>query len=225
MRRELAIGLLAGIGVLLLQPKSVPWPNWLAELAAEVPTGSADRDAFLRYLLRWIAGESGGNPCSQGKSQEAGIFQIDFDNRAKYGTTYAQEREGCEGSRLVQLLSPEQRRRRVAAGVAMVREAIGIAVRVTTGHGLAWPAADLWTLAKLYHNLPVLVRSWLPLAAQRGHASSWDDFASWVRSVPDVAAAMAIDRQAGYDPAKRQGAAPYWPLGRLLANAERVGRG
>ena len=217
---------LLGIGVLMsltTPSRPLPWPSFESELEAEVPPTEADRYAFLAYLRRWIASESAGNPCATGLPQEGGIFQVYFDKPRKYGASLAELRAGCAGNKLVQLLTPSQRRLQVSSGVAMVREALQLVADELRRLQLSWNAVDRRTLAKLYFGLPAFIY-WLRIAAREGNASSWDAFRQWATpSLETADAARVVDERAGL--AVGHGAAPFWPLERFFRGAQLVGRG
>lgn len=192
--------------------------KWLPDLAAQVPSDTPNREQFVRFLLRWIAIESGGNPYSIGNVREVGIWQIYFpdDRPVQYGVT----REALHPPDGAELTEP-QRQLQVSTGLAMVAEYMRRATELLAHAGLEWRTTDQYVLAKLYHNLPALY-AWFPIAARQGHAVDWDGFAAWLRGVTH-AEAMAIDRQVGFRAGG--GAAPYWPFARYASNAERAGRG
>lgn len=191
--------------------------EWLPDIAEQVPQGTQDREDFILYLLRWIAIESGGDPGAIGSPREVGIFQIFFpDDQPRYGATRG-------GLRATGALDAAGRRLQVSAGIAMVVEAISRARARLASTGQSWSTQDLWALAKLYHNLPALY-AWFPIAARGGNAASWHAFRSWLTGVTRQGA-IALDRQAGYDPDRGQGAARYWPVDRFAANAERAAHG
>lgn len=197
-------------------PSSPQWQPYLDELAGDVP---------VDFLLRWIARESAGNPCAVGSlgqlqrdgyAREAGIGQLYFEtsDQRVFGSTSSELRAYCTpGTQSVSRdLTDEECRAQVVGLVAMATSYGQRARSALAAIGAEWQDEDVWTLAKLYHGLPALPRSFLPAGAAAGMTSDWTTWRAWLLSL-DSDAVSAIDR----------GAAPYMPFGRIIQNAEYTG--
>lgn len=199
------------------------WDDILEELRGELP---------LEFLQRWIAKESGGNACatgSYGGPWEVGIGQLYFDRdqetARQYGATLSELRSYCDGTsqRQSRKMSDDERRLNVSATLIGPANAyLSIARQRLTSIGAAWTEEDTLCLAKLYHALPVLVTAHLSVANEDGNAYSWDAYRGYVGNMTRDEV-LEFDRRAGYTPPG--GAAAYWPLDRLFANAQYTGRG
>lgn len=184
--------------------------------------------AMLPYLARWMEKESGGDPCATGAwggPWEAGIGQIYFERRDQrvYGVTLDELRDCCEATDAACKPSDASKRANASSLIAMAKDCIGTARRALQRSGLTWEEGDVLSLAKLQHNLPVLI-TYLGLAAQDGMARDWDSFRAYIGGMTR-AQAEDMDRRAGYEPTRREGASRYHPLDRLFVNAQYVGRG
>jgi hypothetical protein len=203
-----------------------PVPDSWSELLYEL-RGDVDAD----FLSRWIARESGGNPCSKGSwggPWEAGIGQLYFDktqrNSTVFGVTLDDLRAACvmDSQEIATELTYEQRQVQVASLVAMASKYLSIARERLQAIGEVWSDVDIQCLAKLYHALPVLVSGHLSVASRDGHTSSWEAYSSYMSTMTRDGV-VAMDRVAGYEAGS--GAAPFFPIARLFVNASTVGRG
>jgi hypothetical protein len=197
-------------------PSSPEWTTLLEELRGDIP---------LPFLLRWIARESGGNPCSVGSTsqlqrdgwaREAGIGQLYFEsvNQRVYGVTVGELRGACDsGSQTAtRELTDDEQRAQVASLVAMAGDYLRRGRALLARLGESWLEPDELCLAKLYHALPALPKSFLPAASNAGNATTWLAFREWVL-------ALSPDEIDGID----HGARPYYPYLRLFQNAEYTG--
>lgn len=199
-------------------PSPIDWQPLIEEMRGDIP---AD------YLDRWIAKESGGNPCSEGAwggPWEAGIGQVYFDRDQRYtqqfGVTLDKLRSCCSGDSQSMARQPndDEMRIQMSSLIAMAYRYIGIA----KSRAPEWQESDILCLAKLYHALPVLVTTHLSLAKQDGMADSWDSYRDYLGNMTRDEV-LSLDQRAGYSAGR--GAAPYWPLDRLFSNAQLTGRG
>lgn len=200
----------------------IDWTPLATEMGGSIP---------VDFLLRWIQKESGGNPCSKGVwggPWEAGIGQVYFDkdqrSTAIFGATLDQLRAACviDSQTVARPLTDDEMRIQMSSLVDMATRYIVVAGGKLDALGETWGAGDILCLAKLYHALPVLCTTHLSLASHDGHASSWDDYVSYMESMSKDEL-IAFDLRAGYTAG--HGAAPYYPIARLFANAQSTGRG
>lgn len=195
---------------------SIDWTTILDRYRGQIP---------MDLLQRWLARESGGNPCAIGMwggPWEAGIGQAYYRDIAEtvHGATMAELRGMCSVSNPREMVRPptaaelathaRQLVRMVSSDLAKARSAL-------TAAGVAgWSEPDVQALAKLLHNLPLLVRVVPPAA------SSWDAYRAVVGSLT-AAELREMASRAGYEGARL---ASYQPkIGALLDLAQEVGRG
>jgi hypothetical protein len=207
--------------------------DWTGDIAQA--SSSSDPEGWQEFLLRWIQRESGGNPCSVGSAaqlqrdgwaREAGIGQVYFESAraASYGALSSQlhPADACSLQEQTRPLTSDERAIQVSTLVEMATDYYHRASSKLSSLGLDWSNEDTLALTKSYHALPVIPTSWLAIAHEDGNADSWDAFASWVSGLSHDEA-VTVDQRAGY--AAGHGAAPYYPLDRLMSNATWTGKG
>lgn len=188
--------------------KAIAMPEW-DDLINEIAPEIGD------FLRRWIARESGGNPCSTGMWNgpwEAGLGQIYFTNYGDTvrGVTIEQLRVACSGQRLTRALTEDEKRPHVESLVSEARDFIA---RATTSVP-DWSDEDIMCMAKLWHALPAFAAC-ITAAQSAGQSGSWDEFRAWMESQTQAQIA-GINAAAGRF---------YGKLTALFNNAQSVGRG
>ncbi len=201
-------------------PDSMSNPQYasrLEELRGDVP---------MEVLQRWIARESGGDPCSVGSTaqllrdgyaREAGLFQVYFESAAdsQFGVLSRDLRAACSqvSQQRMRDLTADELDEQLMSGIKMATAFRAIADSQLSSSGITWTEPECWALAKLYHCLPAIGKSFLPAAARAGQADSWSAFSGYCNS-------LSGDDAAGID----KGAAPYWgSVAKLFENASFVG--
>jgi len=246
----LGVGAIAGLGILLLSrgasasslgsPRERPAPvgpgqvgpggpfpplveRWRGAVAARA--GDLPVDA----LLQWILIESGGDTCSPGMSSEAGIFQLNFPDDAKFGASLEQLRAICAKSKVagrstdIGWLSPEEVEAEVGSGVRKARAARDEVRHVLAQTGVAWPESsfDFGSSVKQVHSLPGVISELLPkIARLHGAPVSWSSFRQQAVAFPVAQMGAGLQRFA-------RSPSRYGLQNRLedtMRNAEFVGR-
>jgi hypothetical protein len=234
------VGAIVGVGFVLLRSKSAS-----AEILAPPPRSTSGGfsplverwrgevtkragDLPVDALLEWMRIESGGDTCSVGNAREAGIWQLNFPDDAKYGATLEGLRAICAKSKLpgfsITWLTPAELDMEVGAGIRKVAAARDTVRHVLGQVGARWPETsfDFGSAVKQIHAAPAVIIELLPKITHRdGHApASWDDFRRSVMTFPVG--------QMGSGLAQLSNTPSRWGLkNRLedtLRNAEMVGR-
>jgi hypothetical protein len=170
-------------------------------------------------LSAWIAEESNGCPSAIGQPTEVGIFQLNLADGPAWGGTlqslHGDFSVSPNSGALARELTSDEELLQVTSGVAFVQHAQQFAQSNLDANNLAWSSDDTWCLTKLYHALPRLSDQYLAAAANAGQASSWSDFASYLRNISQSDAAQVNSAVANNK--------YYYPFGRFVDNAEAVG--
>ena len=159
------------------------WRPEVAKRAGDLPVDA---------ILEWIQIESRGAPCSPGMSSEAGIFQLNFPDDAKYGATLEGLRAICAKSRLpgfdISQLSEADLDMEVGAGIRKVRAARDVVRHVFAASGVSWPeeSFDFGSAIKQIHSLPGVITELVPKIVRRDGTppTSWDDLRRRVMAFP-----------------------------------------
>lgn len=206
------VGAVVGVGIVLLRSRRAGaeilhppsrsadggFPPLVERWRADVARRAGDLP--VDALLEWIRIESGGDTCSVGTAREAGIWQLDFPDDAKYGATLEGLRAICAKSKLpgfsIGWLSPAEMDMEVGAGIRKVAAARDTVRRVLGQVGARWPEAsfDFGSAVKQIHAAPAVINELVAKITHReGHApASWDDFRRSVMTFP-------IDQMRGVD--------------------------
>jgi len=163
--------------------------RWRGEVAKRA------KDLPVDAILEWIRIESGGDMCSPGiPGREAGIFQLDFPDDAKYGASFADLMAVCQKSKGranpsdILWLSEHDLDMQVGAGIRKILAARDVVRRVFAQNGVAWPETsfDFGSAVKQIHATPGVITELVPKITKRdGHAPlSWADLRERVRAFP-----------------------------------------
>ena len=180
----------------MITPPSVStWEPIIAALA--VPKGF-DEDG-IRFALKWIELESGGNPCAvgnvnakgpDGNPREMGIAQFyNPDDLNILKIKGSDLRAYCiPGTQhLSRPLTPDEMTFQAQKTIDLINLARASAEKDARKAGLAWDRSsrDFYSLIKLQHGLPGISRSGLPAVnLHLGHPPrDWKEF---VDTLPDV---------------------------------------
>ncbi len=146
------------------------WRSRFVDIAPDIPQD---------FLIAWLNNESGGNPCSLGiPGVEAGIFQTYHPADDRYGATFAQLRQGCSGSTLVDPSAVDYELQ-ARHGINYVRGKIAAAQTHLFAAGVNWPmdSSDFWIAVKQEHALPCVMADLLPRVTRKfGPPANWDTF-------------------------------------------------
>lgn len=174
----------------------------------------------VEFLLRWIQRESDGDPASVGNSREVGIGQLYFDTGVSrlYGYSLDDLRASTHDPAR---LTIDQRNAQVESLTGLATDCLvgdHHAADTLLSLGLFW-GDDALCVAKLWHNLPVLVSTYLPRAARDG-VTDWDGFRAWC-------ALLSLDdsRAIWGNAARYYGSGGKAAWERFTSQAEYVGRG
>jgi hypothetical protein len=180
------------------------WAEMLAAAASDLPTAR---------LVAWIAEETGGNPCGLGAPTEVGIFQIDMQDGPVAGGSVDTLHGNFSTSPLVQTrarsLTPDEEALQVSTGIKYVRSCLARAKETAP----TWSDTDIWCLTKMVHCLPAMVSQFFPQAAAAGHATSWDDYQGYARSLKTEQFPKSVQRYVY----------KFWGPRGIFPNCERVG--
>ena len=245
----LGVGALAGVGVPLLSRRgfasTLGSPRERPSSLSEIPGGSIVRfpplverwrsevarrskDLPVPAILEWILIESGGDMCSVGNRNEAGIFQLAFPGDAVYGATLEGLRAICEKSRRqnpadISWLSESDLDMEVGAGIRKILAARDTVRQVFAANGVTWPemSYDFGSAVKQVHAAPAVITELVPkIARSAGPPASWTELRKSVMAFP-LAQMGAGLRQLASAPS-RHGLSNR--LEDTLRNAEFVGR-
>jgi hypothetical protein len=143
-------------------------------------------------VLEWIRIESGGDMCSIGNPNEAGIFQLSFPSDAKYGATLQGLRTICKKSQTrnpadISWLSEDELDMEVGAGIRKILAARDDVRRVFAANNVHWPETsfDFGSAVKQIHAGPAVISELVPkITRQSGPPGSWADLRRRVMTFP-----------------------------------------
>jgi hypothetical protein len=196
--------------------------RWRAEVAKRAQGLPVDA------ILEWIRIESGGDMCATGTSTEAGIFQLNFPDDAKYGATLEGLRALCQKSQQqnpadISWLSESDLDMQVGAGIRKILAARDVVRRVFGQSSVRWPEAsfDFGSAVKQIHATPAVITELVPkITRQGGPPASWAELRRRVMAFPAVQ--MGPGLRALWNAPSRHGLQNR--LEDTLSNAELVGR-
>ena len=179
-----------------------------------------------QFAMAWLAVESGGNVCAygvpsakgpDGQPQELGLFQLyNPDDLKRFGATGAELRAYCVPGTQKQSreLTPEELGRHIKLGIQLIKYSAAQSGRYMAESGISWPTSgkDYWRAVKLWHALPVIVKSGFASVTKKlGHPPrTWSEFRKTYETInPRARFVPGKDKQDGY----------Y----RALDNAEKTG--
>lgn len=179
-------------------------------------------------ILEWILIESGGDMCSVGNPNEAGIFQLSFPADAKYGATLQGLHAICQKSQSrnpsdISWLSEGELDMEVGAGIRKILAARDEVRRVFAANGVNWPETsfDFGSAVKQIHAAPAVISELVPkISRQSGAPGNWNDLRHRVMSFP--VAQMGSGLRALWNAPSHHGLQNR--LEDTLENAEFVGR-
>ena len=159
------------------------WRGEVAKRAGDLP---------INALLEWMRIESGGDTCAVGTATEAGIWQLNFPDDAKYGATLEGLRAICAKSKLpgfsLTWITPAEMEMEVGAGIRKITAARDEVRRTFAQTGVRWPETsfDFGSAVKQIHAAPAVITELLPKIVRRdGHPpSGWDAFHQSVMTFP-----------------------------------------
>jgi len=223
MRDEDAGAVIAGLILLAMMadnrhPKGgpvygpqLPPPPSVDQWAPALREPCAARGIPELYALRWIAMESGGNPCAignpaeagpDGQPREVGLAQsYNPDDLAAAGISAGEVRAYCVrgrnntvtykghvvqgfSDRMTRELTEAELAQQAQLAAATIARAMDGAARKMRAAGASWPERDWWALVKLQHNLPGLASGVAVVARALGRApASWREFRDHALSV------------------------------------------
>jgi hypothetical protein len=157
-------------------------------------------DLPVEAILEWIQIESGGDTCSPGMSTEAGIFQLNFPDDAKYGASLKGLQAICAKSKLpgfdISWLSEAELDMEVGSGIRKIRAARDIVRQVFAANGMSWSEGsfDFGSAIKQIHSAPAVILELVPKIVHRDGTAptSWNDLRSRVMAFP-------VDQMSGLD--------------------------
>jgi len=179
-------------------------------------------------ILEWIRLESGGDMCSIGNPNEAGIFQLSFPADAKYGATLQGLRSICKKSQSqnpadISWLSEGELDMEVGAGIRKILAARDEVRRIFAATSVNWPETsfDFGSAVKQIHAAPAVISELVPkISRQSGPPGNWNDLRHRVMTFP--AAQMGSGLRALWNAPSHHGLQNR--LEDTLENAEFVGR-
>lgn len=208
LRAVIGVGAIVGIVALLSRPRRAS-----AEIRENVPTGvpmgppqrfpalverwrsevtKRAKDLPINAILEWIRIESGGDMCSIGNPNEAGIFQLSFPDDAKYGATLQGLRTICKKSQNqkpsdISWLSKDELDMEVGAGINKIFAARDNVHRVFATNNVSWPETsfDFGSAVKQIHAAPAVISELVPkITRQSGPPANWRDLRRSVMQFP-----------------------------------------
>lgn len=143
-------------------------------------------------ILEWIRIESGGDMCSIGNPNEAGIFQLSFPADAKFGATLQGLQEICRKSQSqnpvdISWLSDGELDMEVGAGIRKILAARDDVRRVFLANNVHWPETsfDFGSAVKQIHAAPAVISELVPkITRQSGPPENWADLRRRVTAFP-----------------------------------------
>jgi hypothetical protein len=159
------------------------WRDGVARRAKDLPHNG---------ILAWISIESGGDMCSIGNPNEAGIFQLAFPADAKFGATLQGLRAICKKSQSrnptdISWLSEDELDIEVGAGIRKILSARDDVRRIFAMNNVNWPesSADFGSAVKQIHAAPAVISELVPkIARQSGPPANWSDLHRSVMAFP-----------------------------------------
>ena len=159
------------------------WRGEVAKRAKDLP-----RDG----VLAWILIESGGDMCSIGNPNEAGIFQLAFPGDAKYGATLQGLRAICQKSKSqdpadLSWLSEDELDMEMGAGIRKILSARDDVRRTFATNNVNWPesSTDFGSAVKQIHAAPAVISELVPkITRQSGPPGNWADLRRSVMAFP-----------------------------------------
>lgn len=149
------------------------------------------KDLPVDAILEWISIESGGDTCALGMATEAGIFQLNFPDDAKYGATLEGLQAICAKSKLpgfnISWLTPAELDMEVGAGIRKIAAARDTVRQVFGQAGVKWPETsfDFGSAVKQIHATPGVITELVPkISRQSGAPISWADLRRRVIDFP-----------------------------------------
>lgn len=164
------------------------WLNWITPLATAAKMSPA-------FIQSWIRVESGGKPCAWGKAtsvgpdgypREQGIGQFyNPDDFTRYGIKSGAFRVYCipgtqECSRPLTNLEMAAQAKAMMDLVVHCRDVAGNALASVKAN---WNGKDVYTLTKLVHGLPGLVKSGMTLITAKAKRAprDWQEYKAMIR--------------------------------------------
>jgi hypothetical protein len=143
-------------------------------------------------ILEWIRIESGGDMCSIGNPNEAGIFQLAFPDDGKYGATLQGLHAICKKSQSrnpadISWLSEGELDMEVGAGIRKILGARDAVRRVFAANNVSWPETsfDFGSAVKQIHAAPAVISELIPkITRQNGPPGNWSDLRRRVMTFP-----------------------------------------
>jgi hypothetical protein len=143
-------------------------------------------------VLEWIRIESGGDMCSIGNPNEAGIFQLSFPSDAKYGATLQGLRAICKKSQSqdptdISWLSEGELDMEIGAGIRKILAARDDVRQVFATNNVRWPETsfDFGSAIKQIHAAPAVISELVPkISRQSGPPGNWAELRRRVMTFP-----------------------------------------
>lgn len=160
--------------------------RWRGEVAKRA------KDLPVDALLEWIRIESGGDMDPSGLPTEAGIWQLNFPDDARYGATLEGLRSMAVKSRSqkpadISWLSESDLDMQVGAGIRKVSAARDVVRRVFAQNVVAWPETsfDFGSAVKQIHATPAVITELVPKLSRQGvPPASWSELRQRVMTFP-----------------------------------------
>ncbi len=168
------------------------FPALVERWRGEVTKRAGELFGQIDAILEWIRLESGGDMCSIGNPNEAGIFQLSFPDDAKYGATLQGLHAICKKSQSrnpadISWLSESELDMEVGAGIRKILAARNAVRRVFAANSVNWPETsfDFGSSVKQIHAAPAVISELVPkITRQSGPPRNWDDLRRHVMLFP-----------------------------------------